>query len=104
MRILSDHFETSLNGPGFSISLCNLSNAAKGCSTTVAELLELLDQRTSCVAWPNVATPFKETATSTTDSAAVAADEKPKFSADTDIKSKCSPTELMYSMHNLTIQ
>ncbi|ETS84674.1 hypothetical protein PFICI_02699 [Pestalotiopsis fici W106-1] len=86
VRILSDAFETSLNGPGFSISLCNLSNAAKECSTSVSELLEFLDQKTSCVAWPNVAIPFKETTASATESAASAAEQKPKFSADTDIK------------------
>lgn len=53
-RVLSGSFETSLNGPGFSISLCNLTNAAKAASAPVKELLELFDMRTSAVHWPNV--------------------------------------------------
>ncbi|KAF7515746.1 hypothetical protein G7054_g14428 [Neopestalotiopsis clavispora] len=86
VRILSDAFETSLNGPGFSISLCNLANASKECSTSVGELLEFLDQKTSCVAWPNVVRSFKETTASPSDILAAAAEEKPKLSADSDIK------------------
>ncbi|KAK8137138.1 hypothetical protein PG984_005078 [Apiospora sp. TS-2023a] len=56
-RILSGSFETSLNGPGFSISLCNLTNAANAISAPVKELLELFDMKTSAVHWPNVSSP-----------------------------------------------
>ncbi|KAH9892120.1 Dak1 domain-containing protein [Xylariomycetidae sp. FL2044] len=52
-RIFSGTFETSLNAPGFSISLCNVSKAAEESSTKVSELLELLDSKTTAVSWPN---------------------------------------------------
>lgn len=54
-KILSGGFETSLNAPGFSISLCNLTAAAKQCGTDV--LIELLDAPTTAVSWPNTARP-----------------------------------------------
>lgn len=57
VRVLSGSFETSLNGPGFSISLCNLTNAAKEVSAPVEELLDLLDMKTEAVHWPNVSLP-----------------------------------------------
>lgn len=47
-------FETSLNGPGFSITLCNLTIAAKESKTSVSELMELLGAETKAPAWPNV--------------------------------------------------
>jgi len=53
-KIYSDVFETSLNGPGFSITLCNLTTAAKESKTSVSELLELLGAETKAPAWPNV--------------------------------------------------
>lgn len=54
-RIFSGAFETSLNAPGFSISLCNLSKAAAASESQVVELLDLLDLKTSAVAWPATA-------------------------------------------------
>ncbi|PSR83203.1 Dak1 domain-domain-containing protein [Coniella lustricola] len=57
VRILTGAFETSLNAPGFSISLCNLSAASRETDTSVAELLELLDAPTTAVSWPNLTTP-----------------------------------------------
>ena len=53
-KIYSDSFETSLNGPGFSITLCNLTTAAKESKTSATELLELLAAETKAPAWPNV--------------------------------------------------
>ncbi|KAK0368802.1 hypothetical protein CLIM01_13840 [Colletotrichum limetticola] len=50
-------FETSLNAPGFSISLCNISAAARQCKSAVTELLQLLDRPTSAVYWPNTVRP-----------------------------------------------
>lgn len=53
-KIYSGAFETSLNGPGFSITLCNLTIAAKESKTSVEELMELLGAETKAPAWPNV--------------------------------------------------
>ncbi|KAG9237917.1 Dak1 domain-containing protein [Amylocarpus encephaloides] len=53
-KIYSGAFETSLNGPGFSITLCNVTTAAKGSKTSVDELLGLLADETKAPAWPNV--------------------------------------------------
>ena len=53
-KIYSGAFETSLNGPGFSITLCNLTNAAKESKTSVGELMDLLAAETKAPAWPNV--------------------------------------------------
>lgn len=57
VRILTGTFETSLNAPGFSISLCNLSAASRESNTSVHELLELLDAPTTAVGWPNLTAP-----------------------------------------------
>ncbi|KAI9691432.1 MAG: hypothetical protein M1822_007503 [Bathelium mastoideum] len=51
-RIYASTFETSLNGPGFSITLGNLSNIARGMDMTSSEVLDLLDAPTSAPAWP----------------------------------------------------
>lgn len=52
-RTLVGAFETSLNAPGFSISLINLSVAARECDVTASKLLEFLDRPTTAVSWPN---------------------------------------------------
>jgi dihydroxyacetone kinase len=52
-KIYAAPFETSLNGPGFSITLCNLSIAAKESKTSVSELMELLGAETKAPSWPN---------------------------------------------------
>ncbi|KKY34787.1 putative dihydroxyacetone kinase [Diaporthe ampelina] len=57
VRVLTGTFETSLNAPGFSISLCNLSAASRDSDTSVNELLELLDAPTTAVGWPNLTAP-----------------------------------------------
>ncbi|KAM0295979.1 hypothetical protein ACHAPM_010695 [Fusarium culmorum] len=57
VRCLSGPFETSLNAPGFSISLCNISAAAKQCRSTTSALLELFDRPTTAVSWPNLVRP-----------------------------------------------
>lgn len=57
VRILTGAFETSLNAPGFSISLCNLSAASRESDASVDELLELLDAPTTAVGWPNLTAP-----------------------------------------------
>jgi dihydroxyacetone kinase len=51
--IYSGVFETSLNGPGFSITLCNLTLAAQNSNSTVPEFLELLGAETKATSWPN---------------------------------------------------
>lgn len=45
-RVYSGPAETSLNAPAFSISLINLTAAAKSCSFTTAAMKDLLDLRT----------------------------------------------------------
>lgn len=56
-RTLAGAFETSLNAPGFSISLCNVSAAARQSNSTTVELLQLLDRPTTAVYWPNTIRP-----------------------------------------------
>lgn len=73
VRILTGTFETSLNAPGFSISLCNLSAASRETGTSVATLLELLDAPTTAVSWPNVTGPRDQS---------VVAEKAPEKSAD----------------------
>lgn len=53
-KIYSGAFETSLNGPGFSVTLCNLTTAAKESKVSVNELMSLLEAETKAPAWPNV--------------------------------------------------
>jgi len=53
-KIYSGCFETSLNGPGFSITLFNITIAASESSTSVSELLGLLNDETRAPSWPNV--------------------------------------------------
>jgi len=53
-KIYSGVFETSLNGPGFSITLCNITLATKASKTTVEELMHLLSAETTAPSWPNV--------------------------------------------------
>ncbi|OAA53315.1 dihydroxyacetone kinase [Cordyceps fumosorosea ARSEF 2679] len=53
-RTMVGTFETSLNAPGFSISLANLSAAARRHGTTASTLLKLLDRPTTAVSWPNI--------------------------------------------------
>ncbi|KKK18797.1 hypothetical protein AOCH_006781 [Aspergillus ochraceoroseus] len=52
VRIFSGAFETSLNAPGFSVSLCNLSVASRTINAPVSELLDLLDAPTTAPSWP----------------------------------------------------
>jgi dihydroxyacetone kinase len=54
VKIYSGTFESSLNGPGFCITLCNITRAATECKSTASELLELLSDQTAAPSWPNV--------------------------------------------------
>jgi dihydroxyacetone kinase len=45
-------FETSLNAPGFSFSLLNVSGIERKTGTSVKDLLKLLDAETTAPAWP----------------------------------------------------
>ncbi|KAF5547757.1 dihydroxyacetone kinase [Fusarium mexicanum] len=60
IRCLSGSFETSLNAPGFSVSLCNISAAAGLCNSTTATLLKLFDRPTTAVSWPNLVRPSQK--------------------------------------------
>lgn len=81
-RIYVGAFETSLNAPGFSISLCNLSKVAKSTSRPLSTILDLLDAPTSAPAWPKnqynvTATPYQNgsvTGATSAPAAAVAGD------------------------------
>lgn len=52
VRIYAGMFETSLNGPGFSISLGNLSAISRALNHDVSEFIQLLDAPTTAPAWP----------------------------------------------------
>ncbi|KAM3476250.1 hypothetical protein MY8738_007051 [Beauveria namnaoensis] len=67
-RTMVGAFETSLNALGFSISLANLSAAARQCDSTASKLLELLDRPTAAVSWPNITTVAINTASGGKDS------------------------------------
>lgn len=54
VRIYTGMFETSLNAPAFSLTLCNLTATAKKAGFEVSELLGFLDARTDS-AWEAVA-------------------------------------------------
>ena len=56
-RTLSGTFETSLNAPGFSVSLCNITTAARRAGSAVEELLHFFDRPTTAVSWPNTLRP-----------------------------------------------
>ncbi|KAF7719431.1 Uncharacterized protein PECH_006854 [Penicillium ucsense] len=56
-RTLFGAFETSLNAPGFSISLCNLTAAARKANESVEKLKLLFDSPTTAVSWPNTTRP-----------------------------------------------
>ncbi|TVY26238.1 Dihydroxyacetone kinase [Lachnellula hyalina] len=54
VKIYAGTFESSLNGPGFCVTLCNISTAATACKLSSSELLDLLSDPTAAPAWPNV--------------------------------------------------
>ncbi|KAK3076015.1 hypothetical protein LTR53_000192 [Teratosphaeriaceae sp. CCFEE 6253] len=51
-RIYASCFETSLNAPGWSISLLNVSGIERETKTSLHTLLHLLDRATKAPAWP----------------------------------------------------
>lgn len=64
-RVLSSSYMTSLNAPGFSISLLNLSSACRRFessdeSYTPSHLLEYLDALTDATAWSGVRTGWSD--------------------------------------------
>jgi dihydroxyacetone kinase len=91
-KIYSASFETSLNGPGFSITLCNLTTAAKESKTSVSELMELLDAETKAPSWPNVLsnTSTKEAQKETP---TVDIEKQTEVSVQEDIKGKVTSVE-----------
>lgn len=52
VRIYVQPFETSLNAPGWSISLLNVSGIERNTNTSIQTLLHLLDMETQAPAWP----------------------------------------------------
>ncbi|KAK5160866.1 Dak1 domain-containing protein [Cryomyces antarcticus] len=61
-RIFVSMFETSLNAPGFSITLCNLTGIANSAELSMSEILTLLDSPTSAPAWPKNGYAYAENA------------------------------------------
>ncbi|KAF2162331.1 hypothetical protein M409DRAFT_69223 [Zasmidium cellare ATCC 36951] len=51
-RIYAQTFESSLNAPGWSISLLNISGIERETKTTINTLLPLLDMETTAPSWP----------------------------------------------------
>ena len=51
-RVYAQCFETSLNAPGWSISLLNVSGIERETTTSVYTILHLLDSETSAPSWP----------------------------------------------------
>jgi len=51
-RLYVSAFETSLNAPGWSLSLLNVSGIERTTGTSVTDLLKLLDSETNASAWP----------------------------------------------------
>lgn len=87
VKMYSGVFESSLNGPGFSISLCNLTVAAGECSSTPLEFLDLLNAPTTAIAWPNTSQINADTPrTPPTPQATIVT--RPEISDSEDIKSK----------------
>jgi dihydroxyacetone kinase len=89
-KIYSGTFETSLNGPGFSITLCNLTAAAKESKSSVEELLELLGAETKAPSWPNVLSNTS-TKVSRKDAPAVDIDSQTDVPSNEDIKGRFQP-------------
>lgn len=90
-RVLSGSFETSLNGPGFSISLCNLTNAANAVLAPVKELLDLFDMKTSAVHWPNVSSPEAYETQDEATSTSHIEERSPELTYENDIKGEYFP-------------
>ncbi|KAK9315657.1 Dak1 domain-containing protein [Lipomyces starkeyi] len=51
-RVFSGIFESSLNAPGFSVTLCNMSKVASQLSVTVPTIMDYLDAPTTAPHWP----------------------------------------------------
>lgn len=78
-----------MNGPGFSITLCNLTNAARESKTSVSELMELLGAETKAPSWPNVLSNTS-TKAGRKEAPIVDIEKKSDISANEDIKGKIS--------------
>ncbi|KAK9385235.1 Dak1 domain-containing protein [Lipomyces mesembrius] len=51
-RVFSGLFESSLNTPGFSVTLCNMCKVASQLSVTVSTIMDYLDAPTTAPHWP----------------------------------------------------
>ncbi|KAE8454509.1 hypothetical protein EG329_000132 [Mollisiaceae sp. DMI_Dod_QoI] len=100
-KIYSAPFETSLNGPGFSITLCNLTLAAKESKTSVDELMELLGAETKAPSWPNV---LANTSTKTTrkDASEIDLEKEVQITLEEDIRGKLACERAIAAEPNLT--
>lgn len=80
-------FETSLNAPGWSLSLLNVSGIERTTKTSVKDLLKLLDAETTAPAWPRngyrEAHEVPQTSDNDTDAKAADANQGPTIDAAT---------------------
>jgi len=81
-RIYAQCFETSLNAPGWSISLLNMSGIERDTNTSLFTLMHLLDHDTKAPAWPRngykyVKLPKEKSNVDAGDAADVAAQKGP---------------------------
>ncbi|KAK4547358.1 hypothetical protein LTR36_001014 [Oleoguttula mirabilis] len=82
-RIYAQCFETSLNAPGWSISLLNVSGIERETNTSLHTLLHLLDRDTTAPAWPRngyreVKVPKRRAESHTNSTSETAAQKGPK--------------------------
>ncbi|KAK7402515.1 hypothetical protein QQX98_011723 [Neonectria punicea] len=86
VKIYCGTFETSLNGPGFSISLSNVSQAAREANMPLHELLDLIGSPTAAPAWPNSPLSPIDPSKVSTSNTKKAVDMQPLISPEADIK------------------
>jgi dihydroxyacetone kinase len=77
-----------LNGPGFSITLCNITRAASASSSTTSELLGLLSAPTTAPSWPNVLSNTSTKVARKETLASNGVSKRQKLTESQDIKSK----------------
>ncbi|WVW80703.1 dihydroxyacetone kinase [Kwoniella bestiolae CBS 10118] len=84
IRVMQGTLISSLNAPGVSITLTNLTNVSRSTSTSIDRILEFYDAATDATAWPRTALPIKEMTTNAARLVETIEDEddKPSFSQD----------------------
>ncbi|WWC64359.1 dihydroxyacetone kinase [Kwoniella dejecticola CBS 10117] len=60
VRVVQGTLMSSLNAPGVSITLTNLTNVSRSTSTPIDRILQFYDAATDAAAWPRTALPSKD--------------------------------------------